>query len=386
MALHPARLDELVSISEIRSMSIECSNQGGINLAQGICDLEVPSGIIKGAKQAMDQGFNIYTPYSGLPELKEAIARKHEMFSGIRANPAAEIVVSCGATGAMYCTCLALLDPGDEVIVFEPYYGYHINTLLSINVRPTYVRLEAPSWRFSRQDIEKRITEKTRAIIVNTPSNPSGKVFTGEELEIIADLAIKHDLFVFTDEIYEHFVYNNARHIPPSTLPGMKERTITISGLSKTFSITGWRIGYCICDEKWAKTIGYINDLIYVCAPAPLQIGVARGLMELDEGYYRKLALDHAKKRDMILNALEDAHMHPCMPQGAYYVLADISRIPGKDSIERTRFFLDQTGIACIPGKAFYHDDAGDTLARFCFAKQDDVLEEACRRIKGFTL
>ena len=226
------------------------------------------------------------------------------------------------------------------------------------------------------------LSPKTRGIMINTPANPSGKVFTHEELERLAAFAAKYDLFVFTDEIYEHFVYDGNRHIPPATLPGMKERTITISGLSKTFSITGWRVGYCICDARWAQTIGYFNDLVYVCAPAPLQMGVARGLMHLGADYYEKLAREYVNKRDKICGALAKAGLEPYVPQGAYYVLADISRIPGASSKEKAMNLLRQSGVACVPGEAFYHDDAGENLARFCFAKEDAVLDEACRRIE----
>jgi aminotransferase len=188
---------------------------------------------------------------------------------------------------------------------------------------------------------------------------------------------------VFTDEIYEHFLYDGRRHIAPATLPGMKERTITISGLSKTFSVTGWRIGYCLSDRKWAQTIGYFNDLVYVCAPAPLQAGVARGILALGQDYYRGLSVDYQKKRDRLCQALSRAGLHPFIPEGAYYVLADLTRIPGSSSKERAMTLLQRTGVAAVPGEAFYQGSGGEHLARFCFAKKDDELEEACRRIEG---
>jgi aminotransferase len=238
-----------------------------------------------------------------------------------------------------------------------------------------------PAWTFSDQDLESVVGPKTRGIMINTPANPSGKVFTPAELECLAAFAARHDLFVFTDEIYEHFVYDGREHIPPATLPGMPERTITIAGLSKTFSITGWRVGYSICAARWAQTIGYFNDLVYVCAPAPLQMGVAKGLRELAPDYYRGLAREYVRKRDKICAALDRAGLPPCIPQGAYYVLADISRIPGTGSKEKAMNLLKQSGVACVPGEAFYHDEAGENLARFCFAKEDAVLDEACRRI-----
>jgi aminotransferase len=381
VALKLSKRCEWVMQSEIRNMSIECEIVQGINLSQGVCDLEVPAEVLQGAQAAMDAGINTYTRYDGLTELREAIAHKQRLFTGMEVDSGTEIIVSAGATGAFYCACLALLDPGDEVILFEPYYGYHVSTLVATQAVPVYVRITPPEWTFSDHDLEKVITPKTRGIMINTPANPSGKVFSQKELERLAAFAARHDLFVFTDEIYEHFVYDGNRHIPPAVLPGMKERTITISGLSKTFSITGWRVGYSISDAKWAQTIGYFNDLVYVCAPAPLQMGVARGLMLLDKSYYEKLAAEYVNKRDKICEALSKAGLVPYRPQGAYYVLADISRIPGEGSKEKAMNLLRQTGIASVPSEAFYDDDAGENLARFCFAKEDPVLDEACRRI-----
>lgn len=381
MALKLSKRHKWVLQSEIRNMSIECDRIGGINLSQGICDLAVPEVVSHGAKAAIDNGINAYTRYDGLAELRTAIAKKHKKFNSIDADPSKEIVVSAGTTGALYCACLALLDPGDEVILFEPFYGYHVSTLVATQAVPVYVRTEPPEWSFSMGQLEAAVTRKTRGIIINTPANPSGKVFTQSELQIIAEFAERHDLFVFTDEIYEHFVYDGRRHIAPATLPGMQKRTITIAGVSKTFSITGWRIGYCICDAQWARTIGYFNDLIYVCAPAPLQMGAAQGLLALDQDYYHKIADQYQAKRDKICDVLKFVGLNPHTPQGAYYILADISAIPGKTSKERAMNLLQQTGIASVPGEAFYHDDAGEHLARFCFAKEDTILNDACLRI-----
>lgn len=382
VSLSLSKRHEWVSQSEIRNMSIECDRLGGINLSQGVCDLEVPRLVRQGAQEAMDAGINTYTRYDGLTELREAIAHKQKLFTGMEVKAESEIIVSAGTTGAFYCACLALLDPGDEVIIFEPYYGYHISTLVATQAVPVYVRMAPPDWTFSDQDLEGVLSPRTRGIMLNTPANPSGKVFTQEELERLAAFAARHDLFVFTDEIYEHFVYDGRRHIPPATLPGMMERTITIAGLSKTFSITGWRVGYCICAEQWAQTIGYFNDLVYVCAPAPLQMGVAQGLLNLGRDYYEHLAEEYVVKRDKVCQTLSKAKLEPYVPQGAYYVLADISRLPGDGSKEKAMNLLQDTGVACVPGEAFYHDEAGENLARFCFAKENDVLEDACRRIE----
>jgi aminotransferase len=381
MALSLSRRAEHIAQAEIRAMSIECEKAGGINLAQGVCDMEVPVEVRRAAQKAIDDGMNSYTRYDGIAELRRAIARKLGEFNQIKANPETEITVSGGSTGAFYCACLALLNPGDEVILFEPYYGYHVNTLLAVDAVPTYVTMRPPDWTFDPKDLSRAITPKTRAIMVNTPGNPSGKVFSKEEFDVIADLALKHDLFVFTDEIYEFFTYEGARHISPAAMPTISDRTITISGYSKTFSITGWRIGYSHAHERWAAMIGYINDLVYVCAPAPLQAGVAAGIVDLPASYYQGLARDHQRKRDKLCSVLNDIGLPAYVPAGAYYVLADVSRLPGSTSKAKAMHLLQKTGVASVPGESFFHGSEGDTLVRFCFAKTDHDLNEACQRL-----
>jgi aminotransferase len=368
--------------SEIRAMSIACEKVQGINLAQGVCDTEVPLPVREGAKQAMDQGINSYTRAEGLVPIREAIAEKMQRFNGVSCDPETEVVVNSGATGAFYAACLALLNPGDEVILFEPYYGYHLNTLVAAEAVPLYVTLRAPDWTFNREDLERIVTLRTRAIVLNSPANPSGKVFTREELEWIANFAKRHDLFVFTDEIYEYFVFEG-QHISMATLPGMRERTITMSGYSKTFSITGWRIGYTVCDRRWTQGIAYFHDLIYVCAPAPLQIGVAEGIRQLPESFYSEIGKEYVQKRDMLCDVLKEIGLTPSVPKGAYYVLADASILPGRTSRDKAMYLLQQTGVATVAGSAFYHGDGGENLIRFCFAKTDAELAEACRRLQA---
>jgi aminotransferase len=330
----------------------------------------------------MDEGVNSYTRYEGLIEFRQAIAGKMQAYNGMTVDPETQIIVSAGSTGAFYSVCLALLNPGDEVILFEPYYGYHVNTLLAAEAVPTFVTMRPPDWRFDLRDLERIWTPRTKGIMINTPANPSGKVFSREELTGIADFATRHDLFVFTDEIYEYFLYDGHRHMSPGSLPGMAERTITISGYSKTYSITGWRIGYAVSDERWSQMIGYMNDLIYVCAPAPLQLGVAAGIRELSPVFYVSLAEEYARKRDRICAALDRAGIPPFVPQGAYYILADVSRLPGENSKDRARSLLAKTGVAGVPGEAFYHGEEGKNLIRLCYAKTDEDLEDACRRIE----
>jgi aminotransferase len=374
------RADSIVQ-SEIRAMSIECERVRGINLAQGVCDTTLPPPVGRAAKDAIDNACNSYTRYDGIEDLRQAIARKLCLYNGIKADPETQITVSSGSTGAFYCTCLALLNPGDEVILFEPYYGYHVNTLLAAEAVPAYVAMRAPDWSFSSEDLEAAVTPRTKGIMVNTPANPSGKVFSQTEIEWIAEFAIRHDLFVFTDEIYEYFLYDGRRHISPGALPGMEERTITISGFSKTYSITGWRVGYSVSHPKWARMIGYMNDLVYVCAPSPLQWGVVAGLQVLSPDFYSQLAKEYAAKRDCLCQALEQAGLPPCSPQGAYYILADVSSLPGGSSKDRAMYLLARTGVASVPGSAFFHGTQGESFVRFCYAKTNGELEEACRRL-----
>ncbi len=381
MALALSTRTSRITQAEIRVMTIECERVNGINLAQGVCDTEVPAPVRRGAELALGQGFNSYTRFDGLAELRRVIAVKMANYNGIRADPETEITVSAGSTGSFYCACLALLDPGDEVVLFEPYYGYHLNTIEAVGAVPSFVTMRLPQWSFTQEDLRRVITPRTKSIVVNTPANPSGKVFTQQELEWIAAVASEHDLFVFTDEIYEYFLYDGRSHISPGALPGMADRTITISGFSKTLSITGWRIGYSVCSPRWAEAIGHMNDLVYVCAPAPLQYGVAAGFGELSASFYRSLSTQYTKKRELICSVLDRVGLTPLVPQGSYYVLADVSRLPGCTSKEKAMFLLAQTGVATVPGEAFYHGSEGRSLVRFCFAKHDQELEEARKRL-----
>lgn len=265
------------------------------------------------------------------------------------------------------------------MILFEPFYGYHVSTLLSLRLQPVIVPLASPAWELDLDAVRNAVTPRTRAIIVNTPSNPSGKVFTKAELTAVANVAIDHDLFVFTDEIYEYFLFDGREHISLATLPGMRERTITISGLSKTFSITGWRVGYLAADARWIAAIGYFHDLTYVCSPAPLQFGAAAGLRLLAESdFYSTLRTEYEAKRDQICLALNDAGLTPSIPAGAYYVLADASHIEGANAKDRARTLLRVTGVAAVAGSAFFRAGHGESLLRFCFGKKAADLDRAC--------
>jgi aminotransferase len=371
--------------SEIRIMSVECDRVGGINLAQGICDTPVPEEVRRGAHEAIEAGKNIYTRLDGIATLRKAIADKLKSFNGLDVDPEREVLVTCGSTGGFYAAAMALLEAGDEVIVFEPYYGYHTNTLNAIGAVPRFVRLREPDWAFTAADLEAHASPKLKAIILNSPANPSGKVFNEAELKLIAAFATAHDLFVFTDEIYEYFLYEG-QHISIASLPGMRERTITISGFSKTFSITGWRIGYLACDARWAGAIAYFHDLVYICAPSAFQFACLEGLLRLPHSFYQQLSVDYLNKRNLICNALREAGLHPFVPKGAYYVLADASSIAGRNSKERAMDLLAQTGVASVPGASFFSGDFGEHLLRFCFAKEGAPLAAAAEKLTKLRL
>lgn len=367
--------------SEIRSMTFACQQAGGINLAQGIADLPVPRAVKHHASQAIYAGHNIYTSYMGTDSIRMAISRKLKHYNRIDADPEKHIVATCGATGAFLVSCLALLNPGDEFIVFQPYYGYHVNTLKMLKICPVYVDLTPPDWSFSAEALEKAVTAKSRAILINTPANPCGKVFSEQELEMLADFCVKHDLIVFTDEIYEYFVYDGRRHISPGSLEKLRARCVSISGFSKIFYITGWRIGYLACNEIWAEAAGQFNDLVYICPPSPFQEGVAGGIDELGEDYYEGVIRDYTRKREMLCETLDHAGLTPYVPQGSYYVLADTAAVPGANAFDKAMHILKKTGVAAVPGNAFYASGGGN-LVRFCFAKEDAIIEKACGQIR----
>jgi aminotransferase len=388
-AARELRLSELAPRamqSEIRAMSVECDRIGGVNLAQGVCDTEAPAVVLAAAIEAIEAGHNMYTRMDGIARLREAIAAKMLRDRGLVVDPNREVLVTSGATGGLNAAAAALLNPGDEVILFEPFYGYHASELKSKRMVPVIVPLTAPEtadadWTLDMDAVRAAVTDKTRAMIVNTPSNPAGKIFTRAELEALAELAVERGLFVFTDEIYEHFVYGDAEHVSMATLPGMRERTIVISGFSKTFSVTGWRLGYLVADAKWLGAISYFHDLTYVCAPSAFQHGAAAGLEKLGPEFYAALATDHLIKRAKIVAALDAAGMKAYVPRGAYYILADASRLPGETAAKKARWLLAETGVASVAGSAFFRAGGGEDLLRFCFAKRDADLADACARL-----
>lgn len=373
-----SRLNGLVQ-SDIRRMSRECERVEGINLGQGICDLPTIPELIEGATEAIQGSKATYSRFEGIDLLRRRIARKLERFNGYTADPEKEIVVTVGSTGGFAAAAMATLNPGDEVILFEPFYGYHLNTLKVMGISTKFVPLRAPDWSIDFGELRRAFSSRTKGIVVCTPSNPCGKVFSREELEKIGALCREFGAWAFTDEIYEYIVYDGRRHTSMASIESCRDVTITISGFSKTFSITGWRIGYVTADAKVAQSIGLVNDLLYVCAPTPLQWGVARAL-EIGDDYYRNLAADYEKKRDMLASALVEGGFKPFVPQGAYYMLAEV---PAEFTSGRAAadHLIENARVASVPGPSFYASDRGDRLVRFCFAKDFAALEEACRRL-----
>jgi aminotransferase len=375
------RLASLV-ISDIRSMSRACEAVGGINLGQGICDLPTPLPVAEAARDAITTNQVVYTAADGILPLRAAVGAKIHRHYGLEYDPAAEIVITSGATGGFAATCLSLFDPGDEIILFEPYYGYHLNTVLSFGLTPVLVATRPPHWAVDFDALARAVTPRTRAVVVCSPSNPSGKVWSEGELDRLAALLEERDLIAITDEIYEHIVYDGQRHVPLASRGGARARTVSISGLSKTFAITGWRVGYLTAPPEVARRITVTHDLLYICAPTPLQHAVLAGL-GMPDAYYADLSRSYAKKRDILCSALADAGLTPYVPAGAYYVLADIRRLGTANAKAAAMTLLERTKIASVPGLSFYTDPVGDTLCRFCFAKEDDVLEEAARRLRA---
>lgn len=372
--------------SDIRSITARVNAVDGINLGQGICDMPTPDPIKEGAKKAIDNDKSIYAPFGGIAALKELIVDKAQSFNNIPVNGSDNVLVTNGSTGAFVTAIFALLEPGDEVILFEPLYGYHSNILKLRDVRQKTVMMRPPEWEIDFDRLESIITPKTNAIIVTTPNNPCGKVWTEQELVRLGKLMSRYDLYAITDEVYEYMTYEEHSHLSLASLEGMFERTITLSSFSKTFNMTGWRLGYAAGPEKIIEKMGLLNDLFYICAPTPLQHGLANGFATGDT-YYEQLRKDYSRKRTRICKALETAGFDVPWPEGAYYVFAGFKPLrdrPGfSNDREACNTLIEEAGVGTVTGGSFYTDpEDGRYMLRFCFAKKEHELEEACRRIE----
>lgn len=370
----------------LRQVGLEVARVQGINLAQGLCLLPVPEVVIEGAERAMRAGHNRYCLAQGIIELREALAERLTAFNKITCTPDS-LVITAGSTGAFEIVCEAFLQPGDEVINFIPFYPYHRNTLKRRGAVVRYVSLSGPEWGFSLDELKAAITPRTKFILLTNPGNPTGKVFTRAELQSIADLAIAHDLLVVTDEVYEYLTYDGRHHVSMASLPDMAERTITMGSYSKTFAITGWRIGYLVAPSSYVDILRTIGDQMFVCAPTPLQHGVAHGIRSLGPEYYAEQLVKYAKKRELLCSALRSAGLTPNVPQGAYYVIADTSaKFPGMTSGEAVKLLIERARIAAVPASDFLgpevkNDPTRSTFVRFSYSVPDEMLEAAAEQL-----
>jgi len=367
--------------SVIREMTRVALKYDAVNLAQGFPDFPCPPELKRAACQAVEEDINQYAITWGDKAFREAIAEKVRWYLGLHVDPEQEITVTCGSTEAMAAAILATVNPGEEVIVFEPYYENYGPDAILAGATPRYVPLHPPEWTFDETQLRQAFSDRTKAIIINTPHNPTGKVFTREELSFIAELCQQWDVLALTDEIYEHILYDQTQHVALATLPGMGERTITINGLSKTYSVTGWRIGYILANSHLTAAIRKVHDFLTVGAPAPLQrAGVAA--MQLPANYYEELAKLYHQKRARILQILDAVGIPYFLPKGAYYVFADISAFGYKNDVEFTEFLIKEIGVAVVPGSSFFSNaDKGKNFIRFCFSKKLETLAKAQERL-----
>jgi len=373
--------------SVIREMTRQAMLYGAMNLAQGFPDFPAPAEIKRAAQDAIAADVNQYAITWGAKNLRNAIARQAKQWQDIEANPETQITVCCGSTEAMISTLLAVCNKGDEVIVFEPFYeNYGPDSVLS-GAQPVFVKLRPPSqsdgeWTFDERELRAAFRNHTKAIILNTPNNPTGKVFTRAELELIRDLCVEFNVLAITDEIYEHIIYDGTRHISIASLDGMAERTVTINGLSKTYSVTGWRVGWTIAPPNITNAIRKVHDFLTVGAPAPLQEAGAAAL-SLPQSYYQSLAISYCARRDRLMPALAEAGFRCFRPRGAYYVMTDISAFGFDDDVAFTKYLVKEIGVAAVPGSSFYNDPRdGAKQVRFAFCKRAETLDEAGKRLR----
>ena len=367
--------------SVIREMTRLCQQHQGVNLAQGFPDFPAPEALKEAAVEALRADVNQYAITWGAKSLRDSLVAKTSRFSDLTYDPESEVTVCCGSTECMIATLLAVVDPGEEVIVFEPFYENYGPDAILCGATPRFVRLREPDWSFDPAELAAAFNSRTKAIVINTPNNPTGKVFTREELEQVADLCRKWNVLAVTDEIYEHIVYDQARHVSLATLEGMRDRTVTISGVSKTYGVTGWRIGYCLAAPPITAAIRKVHDFLTVGAPAPLQEAAAVAL-SLPEEYYERLARDYQARREVLVPALEAAGFRTFIPRGAYYVMTDISAFGFHDDVAFAHHLVEEGGVAAVPGSSFYSDpEAGRQRLRFHFARKRETLDAAAERL-----
>jgi aminotransferase len=372
--------------SVIREMTREAMKHGAVNLSQGFPDFPAPEDVKRAASEAIADDVNQYAITWGAKEFRDAIAEKTKWYLGLDVDPEAEITVTCGSTEGMIAAMMATVDPGEEVVVFEPFYENYAPDAVLSGATPRYVPLRAPEWTFDREELRAAFNERTKAVILCNPNNPTGKVFTREEMEFVASLCREFDALCFTDEIYEHILYpredREVSHISMAQLEGMRERTVVVNSMSKTYSVTGWRVGYVIAPPDITGAVRKVHDFLTVGAAAPLQRAGAYAL-RLPPSYYEHLQRDYERRRDMLVPILEEAGFKVFRPDGAYYVMTDISAFGFRDDVEFTRHLVREIGVACVPGSSFYsRPELGSQQVRFCFCKKDSTLDAAAERLR----
>jgi aminotransferase len=372
--------------SVIREMTREALKHGAVNLSQGFPDFPAPEDLKRAAAAAINDDVNQYAVTWGAKDFREAISDKTQWFLGLSYDPEREITVTCGSTEGMIAAMMATVDPGEEVVVFEPFYENYAPDAVLSGATPRYVPLRAPDWTFDPDELRAAFNERTKAIIVCNPNNPTGKVFTREELEFVASLCREFDALCFTDEIYEHIVYpredREVEHISMAQLEGMRERTVVVNSMSKTYSVTGWRVGYVLAPPEVTDAVRKVHDFLTVGAAAPLQRAGAYALRMPPE-YYEALQSEYLRRRDMLLPVLEEVGFKLFRPDGAYYVMTDIGRFGFRNDVEFTRHLIQEIGVACVPGSSFYsRPELGARQVRFCFCKKDETLEAAAERLR----
>ena len=383
---HVSHKASLFTESVIREMTREALKYGAVNLSQGFPDFPAPEDIKRVAMEAIAGDINQYAITWGARDFREAIARKTKWYLGLEIDPETELTVTCGSTEGMIAAMMATVDPGEEVVIFEPFYENYAPDAILSEATPRYVPLRAPDWNFDRDELRSAFNERTKAIIICNPNNPTGKVFSREELEFIAGLCQEFDALCFTDEIYEHILYPrddaDIQHISMAQLPGMRERTVIVNSMSKTYSVTGWRVGYCIAPPAITSAIRKVHDFLTVGAAAPLQAAGAYAL-SLPGDYYERLQQDYVARRDLLLPVLSAAGFKTFRPDGAYYIMTDISDFGFTDDVEFTRHLIREIGVACVPGSSFYsRPERGQQQVRFCFCKRDETLALAAERLQ----
>jgi len=381
-----ARRVRPITTSIFATMSRLAVEHKAVNLSQGFPDFPAPEWLKESAEQAIQRNMNQYAMDQGSPRLRRAIADKAERRLGIRFDENQEVTVTSGATEAIFDVLQSLVDPGDEVIVFEPYYDSYVPAIEFAGGAPRFATLRAPDWSFDHDHLASLFNDRTKAIIVNTPHNPTGKVYTADELEFIADLCRRYDALAITDEVYELLVYDDHRHVSIATLPGMRERTVTINSAAKTFSVTGWKIGYALAPPDLTEALRRYHQFVTFSSAAPCQEAIAIALETAEErGYYESLNRDYAARMEKLLGALERAGLKPIRPEGTYFIMSDISGLGFKDDVDFAMYMTTEVGVACIPPSAFYQDPAdGADLCRWCFAKTDATLEAAEERLMAW--